>query len=102
MSEALRGVSGPIVDVGAGGGHGTRLIAQAVPEAEIVAVEPSATLRSVLLVRVNETTELRDRVTVLPEGLLEARLPPRLGAVVAMLDWQVAGPAYGQAMATTC
>jgi hypothetical protein len=44
LSQALRGVTGPIVDVGAGGGQGTRVIAEAVPEAEIVAVEPSAAL----------------------------------------------------------
>jgi SAM-dependent methyltransferase len=84
LSRALRGVTGPVVDVGAGGGHGTRVIAEAVPAAEIVAVEPSPALRSVLLTRVHESAELRDRVTVLPEGLLEARLPERLGAVVAM------------------
>ncbi|MEV4172743.1 hypothetical protein [Nonomuraea sp. NPDC049709] len=33
------------MDVGAGGGHGTRVIANSVAEAEIVAVEPSMTLR---------------------------------------------------------
>ncbi|MEU6408093.1 ferredoxin [Microbispora sp. NPDC046933] len=84
LVEALHGGAGPIVDVGAGGGHGTRAIAQAVPGAEVVAVEPSPALRSVLLARVNESPELRDRVTVLPGGLLQAELPPRLGAVVAM------------------
>ncbi|GAA2691556.1 methyltransferase domain-containing protein [Nonomuraea recticatena] len=84
LAEALRGVVGPVVDVGAGGGHGTRVIAQAVPEADILAVEPSPALRSVLLARVNEDPALRARVTVLPEGLLEAVLPHRLGAVVAM------------------
>jgi SAM-dependent methyltransferase len=84
LAEALRGVSGPVVDVGAGGGHGTRVIAAAVAGAEILAVEPSPGLRSVLLARVNGAAELRDRVTVLPEGLLAAELPGRLGAVVAM------------------
>ncbi|MEV0611979.1 class I SAM-dependent methyltransferase [Nonomuraea sp. NPDC050404] len=84
LSAALRGITGPVVDVGAGGGHGTRVIAEALPEAEIVAVEPSPALRSVLLSRVSESARLRDRVTVLPEHLLEATLPDRLGAVVAM------------------
>ncbi|TYB57287.1 class I SAM-dependent methyltransferase [Nonomuraea sp. PA05] len=83
LEEALRGVTDPVVDVGAGGGHGTRVIAGACG-GEIVAVEPSPGLRSVLLARVNEAAELRDRVTVLPEGLLDVDLPPRLGAVVAM------------------
>jgi SAM-dependent methyltransferase len=84
LAEALQGVTGPIVDVGAGGGHGTRVIAKAVAEAEIVAVEPSMPLRSILLARVNESAELRDRVTVLPEPFSEAVLPPRLSAVVTM------------------
>ncbi|GAA2826164.1 class I SAM-dependent methyltransferase [Nonomuraea rubra] len=84
LAEALRGTPGPIVDVGAGGGHGTRVIAQAVPDADIVAVEPSFALRSVLLARVYEDAGLRDRVTVLPEGFLQAALPDRIGAVVAM------------------
>ncbi|TMR24792.1 class I SAM-dependent methyltransferase [Nonomuraea turkmeniaca] len=84
LAEALRGAPGPAVDVGAGGGHGTRAIAQALPEAEIFAVEPSPGLRSVLMARVYESPELRDRVTVLPSGLLQAALPPRLGALVAM------------------
>ncbi|WP_171075216.1 class I SAM-dependent methyltransferase, partial [Nonomuraea basaltis] len=65
-------------------GHGTRVIAEVVAGAEIVAVEPSPALRSVLLARVSESPELCNRVTVLPEGLLEAALPHRLGAVVAM------------------
>lgn len=84
LAEALRGAPGPVVDVGAGGGHGTRAIAQALPEAEIFAVEPSPGLRSALMARVYESPELRDRVTVLPSGLLQAALPPRLGALVAM------------------
>ncbi|WP_346101977.1 class I SAM-dependent methyltransferase [Nonomuraea maheshkhaliensis] len=83
LEEALCGVTDPVVDVGAGGGHGTRMIAKAC-DGEIVAVEPSPGLRSVLMARVNEAAELRDRVTVLPEGLLDAGLPHRLGAVVAM------------------
>jgi SAM-dependent methyltransferase len=84
LARALSGSTGPVVDVGAGGGLGTRVIAEALPEAEILAVEPSPALRSVLLARVNEAADLRERVTVIPEGFLEARLPERLGAVVMM------------------
>ncbi|GAA5037249.1 SAM-dependent methyltransferase [Thermocatellispora tengchongensis] len=85
LTEALRGApAGPVVDLGAGGGHGTRVIAQALPEAEILAVEPTPGLRAVLLARVNEDAGLRERVTVLPEGFPQARLPGRLGALVAM------------------
>lgn len=84
LAEALRGAPGPVVDVGAGGGHGTRVIARAMPQAEIFAVEPSPGLRAVLLARAGEDPELRERVTVLPGDLLRAELPPRLGALVAM------------------
>jgi predicted O-methyltransferase YrrM len=37
------------VDIGAGGGLGTLVIAKALPRAEIIAVEPSPGLRAVLL-----------------------------------------------------
>ncbi|MER7506155.1 class I SAM-dependent methyltransferase [Nonomuraea pusilla] len=84
LAEALRGAPGPVVDVGAGGGHGTRVIARAMPLTEIFAVEPSPGLRAVLLARVSEDPDLRDRVTVLPGELLRAALPPRLGTLVAM------------------
>lgn len=84
LAQALHGAPGPVVDVGAGGGHGTRVIAKALPQAEIFAVEPSPGLRAVLLARVDEDPELRDRVTVLPSGLLQATLPLRLGTLVAM------------------
>jgi SAM-dependent methyltransferase len=84
LAEALRAAPGPVADIGAGGGHGTRVIARAVLEADIFAVEPSPGLRALLMARVHENPELRDRVTVLPSGLLQATLPPHLGAVVAM------------------
>lgn len=75
---------GPVVDIGAGSGCGTLMIGNALPEAEIFAVEPSAGLRSALLAKVNAHETLRDRVTVLPEGFLEADLPRQLSLVVAM------------------
>ncbi len=84
LGSALHGASGPIVDVGAGGGHGTAVIASAVPEAEIYAVEPSPGLRAILLARAALDPGLRERVTVLPEDLLRAGLPDRIGALVAM------------------
>jgi SAM-dependent methyltransferase len=87
LAEALAGVdptAGPVVDVGAGSGLGTEVIARALPEAEILAVEPSPGLRGVLLARLMSTDELRQRVTVLPCDLATARLPERLGAAVAM------------------
>ncbi|MBG0832724.1 class I SAM-dependent methyltransferase [Planomonospora sp. ID67723] len=85
LAEALQGFGpGPVVDLGAGGGLGTLVIAEALPDAEVVAIEPSPALRSVLAARVYERPGLRDRVTVLPGGLLQATLPAGLGGVVAM------------------
>ncbi|WP_017573637.1 class I SAM-dependent methyltransferase [Nocardiopsis halotolerans] len=74
--------SGPVVDAGAGGGHGTRLIAETLPGARVLAVEPSLPLRTVLLSRVADAPGLRDRVTVDGDDLLSAHLPDRIGGMV--------------------
>ncbi|GGT03983.1 methyltransferase type 12 [Planobispora rosea] len=85
LTKVLQGFGpGPIVDLGAGGGLGTMVIAEALPDAEIMAVEPSPALRSVLTARMSERPGLRDRVTVLPGNLLRAALPPGVSGVVAM------------------
>lgn len=77
-------VVGPIVDVGAGTGLGTIAIADAAPDTDIIAVEPSAALRAVLLTRVVDDAALASRVTVLDTDLQHAELPYRLGGLVAM------------------
>lgn len=76
--------TGPIVDVGAGTGIGTAVIAAAVPGAEILAVEPHRGLRTALLARIAGDAVLRNRVTVLDADLLAAALPERISALVAM------------------
>jgi SAM-dependent methyltransferase len=75
---------GPVVDIGAGSGLGTLAIAKALPQAEIVAVEPSPGLRAVLLSRVHGDPDLARRVTVLDTDIQRAVLSGRFGAVVAM------------------
>lgn len=75
---------GPVVDIGAGSGLGTLAIAKALPQAEIIAVEPSPGLRAVLLSRVHGEPDLARRVTVLDTDIQRAALPDRLGGVVAM------------------
>ncbi|MEH1015696.1 class I SAM-dependent methyltransferase [Micromonospora sp. CPCC 206060] len=87
VAHALRGVvpaNGPILDVGAGSGLGTLVAAGTVADAEILAVEPSAVLRAVLLARVAADPDLRRRVTVLPGDAGTVAPPDRLGAVLAM------------------
>ncbi|MGN9913916.1 class I SAM-dependent methyltransferase [Phytohabitans sp. LJ34] len=87
ISDALRQAApgqGPIVDIGAGTGLGTLLVADTVPDAEVIAVEPSPILRAVLLSRLAANDGLRRRVTVQAIDVDGMRLPPRLGGVLAI------------------
>ncbi|MFY7066966.1 class I SAM-dependent methyltransferase [Nocardiopsis changdeensis] len=85
VAAALRELppgSGPVVDAGAGGGQGTRLIARTLPATPVLAVEPSPVLAAVLLSRVADDPGLRERVTVDTDDLLAAHLPERIGGMV--------------------
>jgi thiazolinyl imide reductase len=85
VAAALAGVDtahGPIVEIGAGTGLVTAAIAAALPEARILAAEPSTTLRAVLTSRVVRDPDLRARVTVVPETAQELQLPDRISAAV--------------------
>ncbi|GAB3466548.1 hypothetical protein GCM10027570_55960 [Streptomonospora sediminis] len=73
--------AGPLLDAGAGGGWGTRLLARSLPNAAILAVEPSPVLRAVLLSRVADSP-YSDRVTVDGGDLLSTSLPDRLGGAL--------------------
>jgi SAM-dependent methyltransferase len=88
LADALAGlctVEGqPIVDVGAGSGLGTEVIAKACPDAEILAVEPNPALRTALLSRVAGNGPLAERVTVVGTDLLSAMLPDRIAGLVGM------------------
>lgn len=80
----LRTSPGPILDIGAGTGLTTALIAKALPEAEIWAIEPDPAMRPALMTRVWNDTDLRRRVTILPFAALEAPLPATIvGAVLS-------------------
>ncbi|WP_420159984.1 class I SAM-dependent methyltransferase [Nocardiopsis sp. CNT-189] len=82
--RAAAGPEGPVVDAGAGSGHGTRLLLGEIPDAEVLAVEPSLALRSVLLARAADPDWGGGRVTVSGADLLSARLPERIGGLLAM------------------
>jgi SAM-dependent methyltransferase len=87
LAAALDGAdptAGPVLDLGAGTGLSTVAVAEALPTATILAVEPSPSLRAVLHSRLVARADLRDRVTVLPTDLAGAELPPRLGGAVAI------------------
>lgn len=74
--------AGPVLDVGAGSGPCVQVIAEALPDVPIVAVEPSPAMRAALTCRIMADAGLRDRVTVLGGRLDEVALPPQLSAAV--------------------
>lgn len=91
LLDALAGAdpsAGPVLDVGAGTGLSTEAIAQELPDASVVAIEPSRAQRAVLFSRLVQREDLRRRVTVLPLDLgaylAEADLPRRLGGAAAL------------------
>lgn len=76
-----------VVDLGAGTGLGTVLLAQAAPACPVLAIEPSPALRVGLMARVVSDENVRTRTTVLPtdlDGALAAGLPDRLAGVTAL------------------
>ncbi|MDO4026568.1 class I SAM-dependent methyltransferase [Clavibacter michiganensis] len=73
---------GTVVELGAGTGRVTRLLAHLVPRAPILAAEPSPVMRAVLRSRVHEDPDLRRRITIRPETAQELALPERIRAVV--------------------
>ncbi|MDH6577693.1 class I SAM-dependent methyltransferase [Kitasatospora sp. MAP5-34] len=73
---------GPVLDLGAGTGRATEVIARTLPDARILAVEPSSPMRAVLTSRVVRDEDLRPRVTVVAATAQEMELPDRLSAAV--------------------
>ncbi|MGC3953649.1 MAG: class I SAM-dependent methyltransferase [Propionicimonas sp.] len=80
----LRPEFGPILDVGAGSGAHTATLLERLPEARVLALEPSRAMRSLALSRLAEHPEWFGRVTVRPEDFFAASLPPRLGGAVLL------------------
>ena len=76
LSSLLAGVRRSILQVGAGTGLVTASLADWTP-AEIFALEPSATMRAVLLSRLSSRPDLLSRVTVLSGDALSVRLDDR-------------------------
>ena len=86
IAAALDGLDcsgGPIVDIGAGTGLTTRAIATALPDAEILAVEPHPGMRASLMTRVWADADLRRRVSILPMSVFDVPLPATISGAVA-------------------
>jgi precorrin-6B methylase 2 len=84
LAAALAGTdrhAGPVLELGAGTGLGTDVLLDAL-ECDVLAVEPSASLRGVLLARLADRGT--DRVTVFPGSATEVPLPDRIAAAVGM------------------
>ncbi len=87
LVAALEGVqpgAGPVLELAAGTGLGTVAIADAVPGATILAVEPSRSMRGQLMSKVVARPDLRQRVTVVPADFETMTWPNCLGGFVAL------------------
>ncbi|MBT2675686.1 class I SAM-dependent methyltransferase [Streptomyces sp. ISL-14] len=82
--KGLPATEGPVVDLGAGSGRGVRVIREALPDAPVLAVEPSPAMRAVLLARVHDEPSLRSGVTVLPAAAASVELPDGMRAMLAL------------------
>lgn len=86
LLEPLTTAAGTVVDVGAGTGLATMVLARSAPVCPVVAVEPSARLRVGLMARVVDDPDLRSRVTVLPTDWAGAltSMPAELSGLTAL------------------
>ncbi|MBB6344490.1 class I SAM-dependent methyltransferase [Nonomuraea muscovyensis] len=87
LPPLLHGVRGAVLEIGAGTGLITELIARET-RGEIFAVEPSPGMRSVLLSRLAARPDLLARVTVLPQDALSVDLaePVEVVVMIAVLN----------------
>ncbi|MEV0149252.1 MULTISPECIES: class I SAM-dependent methyltransferase [unclassified Nonomuraea] len=81
LPPLLAGVRRSVMEIGAGTGLITELIARETP-AEIYAVEPSLGMRSVLVSRLAAEPDTLRRVTVLPCGALDVEVEEPVEAIV--------------------
>ncbi len=103
LASALQGLdltAHPVVDIGAGTGLTTAAIAAAYRQIKIVAVEPDPAMRPALMTRVWSSSDLRQRVSILPMSVLLAPLPPLISAAVASASLVHFDPAQRQRLWT--
>ncbi|MFI7104737.1 class I SAM-dependent methyltransferase [Nonomuraea sp. NPDC050227] len=93
LPSLLAGVRRSVLEVGAGTGLITTSLAEWTP-AEIFALEPSATMRAVLLSRLAERPDLLERVTVLPCDAMGLDLDEPVEAMVMINVLYALEPGY--------
>lgn len=76
--------NGPIVDIGCGSGRHLAHVLEGLPAIQAIGIEPSDAMRSLALGRLATNPKWRDRVTVRPEGALEAPLPDQISGVIML------------------
>lgn len=86
LADALRRLvpgARAVAEIGPGTGLFTEVLLEVIdPAGEIFAVEPTRTMRAALVTRLARIPAAANRVTVLPEGALEAQVDTPLDAVV--------------------
>ena len=75
---------GPVLDIGCGSGRPLAHLLERLPETQAVGLEPSAAMRALALGRLGSTPSWRERVTIRPEGALDAPLPDRLSGAIML------------------
>lgn len=75
---------GPILDIGAGSGANSAFLLERRDAGDIVALEPSRAMRSLLLGRIAAHPEWFSRITVRPESFFDADLPRAIGGAFAL------------------
>lgn len=84
LRPRLRPSAGPILDVGAGSGLNCNWVLSHVPGSEVIAIEPSPSMRSLTLQRIAANPDWFPRITVRPEDFLSAPLPASLGGGILL------------------
>lgn len=75
---------GPVLDIGAGSGLNTALVLERLPHARVLAVEPSPSMRALLLSRIANHADWHERVTVRPESIFDAPLPRSIAGALML------------------
>lgn len=80
--SGLADVEGAVLDIGSGTGHGLVAVGRMLPDVEMFAIEPSPTMRAVLVSRIMQAEDLQKRTTVIPSTFEGADLPEKVRAVL--------------------
>lgn len=75
---------GPVLDIGAGSGLNTAEVLERLADCEVLALEPSPAMRSLIMGRLAGRPDWFSRVTVRPEGFFSAPLPERIGGAIML------------------